>query len=57
MIYRKPIRQSFWWVLTKDFSTYPLKFLVPVHINYEVLTICINYYLCIGTYRRFGHVA
>jgi hypothetical protein len=57
MIYRIPTRQSIWRVLAKGFSTYPLTFLVPVHINYEVLTICINYYLCIGTCRRFEYVA
>ena len=57
MIYRIPIHQIFWWVLAKGFSTYPLKLLVPVHIKYRVLTTCINYYLCIRTYRRFGHVA
>jgi len=60
MIHRIPTYQSFWWVLAKGFSTYPLKFLVPVHINYKVLTICINYYLyihSIGVYRRFGYVA
>ena len=59
MIHKTPTCQEFWWVPTKSFSGHLLKVLAPVHINYRVLTICINYYLyihSIGMYRRFGYV-
>jgi hypothetical protein len=54
MIYKTPTYQKFWWVPAKYFGGYLLKVLVPVHINYIVLTIC-NIYIVIGTYRWFGH--
>jgi len=47
MIHKIPTYQKFWWGPTKSFSGDLLKVLAPVHINYRVLTICINYHLYI----------